>query len=204
MKALKQIAIISMLLIPLFTYIGYLNQKSQITETRELKVVFAQNPTMVDLQSAEKLVNEKIQAKLEIVEEYQNTKAELHEKAKTDYEAYLAELQRQRQRQITYSQPTYTVTTESSNSGSHAGSYELTAYTWTGNTCANGEYPTDGVTIASNTLPLGTRVYIEGLGERVVQDTGGMGSGVIDVYMDSYDACIQFGRQNAEVYVLEE
>lgn len=203
MKALKQIAIISMLLIPLFTYIGYLNQKSQITETRELKVVFAQNPTMVDLQSAEKLVNEKIQAKLEIVEEYQNTKAELHERAKADYEAYLAELQRQRQRQITYSQPTYTATTESSSSGSCAGTYELTAYTWTGNPCANGEYPTDGVTIASNTIPIGTRVYIEGLGERVVQDTGGMGSGVIDVYMDSYDDCIQFGRQSAEVYVLE-
>lgn len=201
MKALKQIAIISMLLILLFTYIGYLNQKSQITETRKLKVVFAQNPTMVDLQPAEKLVNEKIQAKLEIVEEYQNTKAELHERAKTDYEAYLAELQRQRQ--IAYSQPTYTATTESSSSGSHAGTYELTAYTWTGNPCANGEYPTDGITIASNTLPLGTRVYIEGLGERVVQDTGGMGNGVIDVYMDSYDDCIQFGRQSADVYVLE-
>ena len=31
-----------------------------------------------------------------------------------------------------------------------------------------------------------------------------MGLGVIDVYLGDYYECIQFGRQQAEVYVLED
>lgn len=102
-------------------------------------------------------------------------------------------------------QPTVEVVEETTvaSSDGYLGNYELTAYTWTGNPCASGVYPEDGITVASNTIPLGTKIYIEGIGERTVQDTGGMGGGVIDIYMDSYNDCIQFGRQSAEVYVLE-
>jgi len=84
------------------------------------------------------------------------------------------------------------------------GVFELTAYEWTGNTCANGEYPVVGYTCASNYYPIGTRLYIEGLGERVVTDTGGMSNNVIDIYMGDVEACYQFGRQTAEVYVIED
>lgn len=84
------------------------------------------------------------------------------------------------------------------------GVFELTAYAWTGNTCANGEYPVVGYSCASNYYPLGTRLYIEGIGERVVTDTGGMSSNVVDVYMGDEETCIQFGRQTANVYVIEE
>ena len=87
---------------------------------------------------------------------------------------------------------------------SYLGNYELTAYEWTGNPCANGNYPTEGLTIASNTLPIGTRVYIEGIGERTVEDTGGMPGNVIDIYMGDPGTCVQFGRQNAAVYILED
>lgn len=86
----------------------------------------------------------------------------------------------------------------------YLGDYQLTAYEWTGNPCANGNYPTEGYTIASNTLPIGTRVYIEGIGERTVEDTGGMPGNVIDIYMGDPGTCVQFGRQNAEVYILED
>lgn len=86
---------------------------------------------------------------------------------------------------------------------SYLGDYQLTAYEWTGNPCANGNYPTEGYTIASNTLPIGTRVYIEGIGERVVEDTGGMAGNVIDIYMGDPSSCIQFGRQSGAVYVIE-
>lgn len=85
----------------------------------------------------------------------------------------------------------------------YLGDYRLTAYEWTGNPCANGNYPTEGYTIASNTLPIGTRVYIEGIGERTVEDTGGMSGGTIDVYLGDPSACVQFGVQNAAVYVIE-
>ena len=84
------------------------------------------------------------------------------------------------------------------------GVFELTAYAWTGNPCANGEYPVEGYSVASNYYPIGTRLYIEGVGERVVTDTGGMSSGVIDLYLGDEETCIQFGRQSANVYVIEE
>lgn len=85
----------------------------------------------------------------------------------------------------------------------YVGDYQLTAYEWTGNPCANGNYPTEGLTVASNTFPIGTRLYIEGIGERVVEDTGGMSGDVIDIYMGDPSACIQFGRQAGAVYVIE-
>ena len=89
------------------------------------------------------------------------------------------------------------------NGMTYLGGYELTAYEWTGNPCANGNYPTTGYTVASNTIPQGTRIYIEGLGEYVVEDTGGMAGNVIDIYMGDYDTCINFGRQYGDVYIVE-
>lgn len=80
----------------------------------------------------------------------------------------------------------------------------LTAYEWTGRPCANGNYPTVGYTCASNYYPLGTRLWIEGVGERVVEDTGGMGMNVVDIYMGDEETCIQFGVQEAQITVIEE
>lgn len=87
--------------------------------------------------------------------------------------------------------------------GVYLGCYELTAYPWTGDPCANGNYPTLGYTVACNSLALGTRIYIEGYGEYVVEDRGGMAGNVIDVYMGDYESCIQFGRRSANVYLID-
>lgn len=99
------------------------------------------------------------------------------------------------------------LTTESSKSilepsMTYLGIYELTAYAATGNPCANGNYPTCGYTVASNSIPMGSRIYIEGYGEYVVEDCGAMHDNVIDVYMGDYDTCIQFGRRSAKVYLI--
>ena len=83
------------------------------------------------------------------------------------------------------------------------GTYQLTAYIATGNRCASGVYPTVGRTVACNSLPLGTRIYIEGYGEYVVEDTGGMAGNVIDVFVSDYSTAINFGRRSAAVYVVE-
>ena len=61
-----------------------------------------------------------------------------------------------------------------------------------------------GYTCASNYFPIGTRLYIEGVGERVVEDTGGMSNNVVDIYLGDAGECIQFGRRNANVYVIED
>lgn len=74
-------------------------------------------------------------------------------------------------------------------------------------TTASGEPVTPGVTVAADpdVLPMGTRVYIDGIGERVVQDTGGVIRGrKIDLAVESHEEALEFGRRAAEVYILEE
>ena len=83
------------------------------------------------------------------------------------------------------------------------GVMELTAYEYTGNCCADGSEPVVGWTAACNSLPLGTRVYIEGYGDYMICDRGGMSGSVIDLYMGDPDACIQFGRRSAMVYIYQ-
>lgn len=85
----------------------------------------------------------------------------------------------------------------------YAGYYELTAYIETGNPCADGVYPTTGYTAASNDPTLWHKwIFIEGYGTYYVHDTGGMANNVIDLFVGSYDEAIQFGRREANVYIL--
>lgn len=77
----------------------------------------------------------------------------------------------------------------------------VTAYTHTGGVMANGQYPYVGA-VASDDLPLGTRVLIQG-NEYVVADRFGGGySDMIDIFMDSRDDAIAFGNQYLDVTVL--
>ena len=93
---------------------------------------------------------------------------------------------------------------QNAEKGDFIGNYQLTAYIATGNRCASGVYPQVNHTVACNSLPLGTKIYIEGYGQFVVEDTGGMGSSVIDIFVSDYYSAIQFGRRSAEVYIIEE
>ena len=65
----------------------------------------------------------------------------------------------------------------------------------------------EGVTIAADTsiLPFGTKVIIEGVGERIVQDRGGAIKGNhIDLFFNSHQAALEFGRQELEVIIFEK
>lgn len=65
---------------------------------------------------------------------------------------------------------------------------------------ASGEYVREGI-VASDDLPLGTTVIINGV-RYVVADRFGAGYvNHIDIFMPSYDDCINFGRQTLDVYV---
>ena len=95
------------------------------------------------------------------------------------------------------------VTEEEVVSQEYVGNFELTAYTWTGNPCADGEYPISSHTVACNNPALWHEwIYIEGYGTYYCHDRTGVSSNVIDIYMDDYDSCIQFGRQSAKVYII--
>lgn len=88
-----------------------------------------------------------------------------------------------------------------SRGGSRVHTMECTAYTHTGYLTASGTYPVAGRTVASNDFPLGTRLRING-NIYIVEDTGGMGNGVIDIFMDSHSECVEFGRQTLQVEIL--
>ena len=86
----------------------------------------------------------------------------------------------------------------------YIGSFDMTAYEWTGSPCANGNYPTVGYTVACNSLPLGTQVYIEGVGYRVVEDRGAEWHSDywMDLYLGDVDACYEWGVRTVEVYIV--
>ena len=63
------------------------------------------------------------------------------------------------------------------------------------------------VAVDKSVIPLGTRMYIVAGGNvvyglAVAEDTGVKGS-KIDLYYDTYEECIQFGRRSCTVYILE-
>ena len=84
--------------------------------------------------------------------------------------------------------------------------YTLTAYCYTGNPTASGVMPTAGHTIAADLsiFPLGTKLSVNGI-VYTVEDTGGAIHGnIFDIYFNSYEECINFGRQHTtDVYVVQ-
>lgn len=103
----------------------------------------------------------------------------------------------------------------SSESRNLIGKFELTAYCACTKCCganakgitASGTKVTKGRTIAvdTNVIPMGSKVYIEGVGERVAEDRGGAIKGNrIDVYFGSHQEALNFGRRRGiEVYRID-
>ena len=94
----------------------------------------------------------------------------------------------------------------------YLGSWKVTGYDLCARCCGNtrgltasGEKAEVGVTCAGpKSLPFGTRIWIDGIGERVVQDRGGAVTGQhIDVLCNNHDECYALtGSYN--VYIIEE
>ena len=95
---------------------------------------------------------------------------------------------------------------------SQAKSMTATAYTaghgGADYTTATGTFVEVGtVAVDKNVIPLGTRMYIvtnDGIvyGTAVAEDTGVRGN-KIDLYFNTYQQCINFGRRSCTVYILE-
>ena len=69
---------------------------------------------------------------------------------------------------------------------------------------ASGTVATEGRTIAAN-LPFGTKLYIDGIGERIVEDRGGGIKGkTIDLFMSDHNSALQFGVRKLDVYEVME
>ena len=87
---------------------------------------------------------------------------------------------------------------------SSLGTYKLTAYCSCSRCCgksdgvtASGTKATQGRTVACNSLPIGTKIRINGH-DYIVEDRG---TSHIDVFFNSHKAALNFGVQYAEVFV---
>lgn len=69
---------------------------------------------------------------------------------------------------------------------------------------ASGAKPVEGITIAaSRSIPFGTVIAIEGIGNRVVQDRlARRYDNRIDIFMSSHKRALQFGKQTKKVVIL--
>ena len=68
---------------------------------------------------------------------------------------------------------------------------------------ASGTIATEGRTVACN-LPFGTKIYIEGIGERIVEDRGGgIKDGMIDLFYNTHEEALQHGIKRLKVWVVE-
>lgn len=92
----------------------------------------------------------------------------------------------------------------------YVGNYKITGYNpWCSHCCgksdgvtASGTQAKVGRTIAAKGFSFGTKLYIEGYGVYVVEDTGGFASNTIDMAADSHEACYALTRSNVPVYVV--
>lgn len=121
----------------------------------------------------------------------------------------LAELERQKQIKLAEEKKKL----EELNKKNKTYIYEVTFYTAgvesTGKTrnhpdygkTASGTYVKEGRTIACpKNIPFGTKLYIEGFGERICEDRGGaIKAGKLDVYVDSLIKAKKLGRQKLKV-----
>lgn len=86
---------------------------------------------------------------------------------------------------------------------------QATAY-YGGSLTATGTVPTynpggiSTISVDPRVIPLGSLVYVEGYGKAIAADTGGAINGnIIDVYVDSYDTAINWGRKyDVPVYII--
>jgi 3D (Asp-Asp-Asp) domain-containing protein len=76
-------------------------------------------------------------------------------------------------------------------------------------TTASGKSAVEGITVGADwaELPEGTEIYIDGLGERTVQDKPAKWivdryeGRILDLYFESHEDALAFGKQELEVWV---
>jgi 3D (Asp-Asp-Asp) domain-containing protein len=83
------------------------------------------------------------------------------------------------------------------------GQFVATCYTG-GVSTATGAVPSSNViAVDPGVIPLGSQVFIPGIGVRVAADTGGGIRGArVDVWEPSLQQCVQFGVQPVAVYLV--
>ncbi|WP_017413664.1 3D domain-containing protein [Clostridium tunisiense] len=76
--------------------------------------------------------------------------------------------------------------------------------TATGTKCRRDPNGYSTVAVDPRVIPLGTKLYIEGYGYAIAEDTGGAIKGnIIDVYFNTYSEMMNWGRRRINVYIIK-
>lgn len=102
-----------------------------------------------------------------------------------------------------------TITNENINPG-YISNFIMESTAYTGDTItATGTVPVrdskgiSTIAVDPSIIPLGSLLYVDGYGYAIAADTGGAIQGnIIDLYLNSYEECMNWGRQNVSVYLI--
>ena len=86
--------------------------------------------------------------------------------------------------------------------GEPLGRFSITCYALRGTTASGAPVAEDGIAVDPRVIPLGSRVYVDGLGWKIARDTGSAIKGnKIDIWNPSSQYCRSWGRQTREAWL---
>ncbi|HTT89567.1 MAG TPA: 3D domain-containing protein [Acidimicrobiales bacterium] len=81
------------------------------------------------------------------------------------------------------------------------GTFMVTCYDLTGPTASGALAGPESVAVDPSVIPLGTTIYVPGIGDRTADDTGGMIIGDhIDIWEPTYGQCADWGVRYVSIY----
>jgi 3D (Asp-Asp-Asp) domain-containing protein len=81
------------------------------------------------------------------------------------------------------------------------GTFMVTCYDLTGPTASGAMAGPESVAVDPSVIPLGTTIYVPGIGDRIADDTGGMIIGDhIDIWEPTYGQCADWGVRDLSIY----
>ncbi len=97
--------------------------------------------------------------------------------------------------------PAAQLISSSPQTGSFLGTFTVTCYDLAGVTASGSMAGPGGVAVDPRVIPLGTRIYIQGVGERTADDTGGAIIGSrLDIWEPTWSQCANWGVEQRAVY----
>ncbi len=86
--------------------------------------------------------------------------------------------------------------------GASLGTFMVTCYDLPGDTATGVPVNAETVAVDPSVIPLGTRIVVDGAGERIAEDTGGAIIGHhIDIWEPTYADCVNWGVQQRQVWL---